>query len=127
MPGIPNNQLGKGIGSVAQRIRWGSKLIVVPLYVVAVGLVLVDWPMNITDCGRVGVVLFLVTLKIQNDENKRQLAEKIDRKTETLDHKIDASVGAVWDAGGKATARQIAFDQEHGPPLASVTSLVPRQ
>lgn len=108
---------------MAHRIRWGSKPFVVPLYVVAVGLVLVDWPLGITDCGRVGVVLFLAALKIQNDENKRQLAEKIDRKTETLDHKIDASVGAVWDASGKAHARQIAFEQEHRAPLASVHSL----
>lgn len=108
---------------MAHRIRWGSKPVVVPLYALAVGLVLVDWPLEITDCGRVGVVLFLVTLKIQNDENKRQLAEKIDRKTERLDHKIDESVGAVWDAGGKASARQIAFEQETRAPLASVHSL----
>lgn len=113
-----------------KRLRWGCKRVVVPLYVVAGGiqctvvaglLGLVDTAgLPLLELSRLGSFLLVVGLGLH-------INDKINRKSEELSHKIDCSVGAVWDAGQESGRRHAKLESQAQPLPATVRRLVPRR
>lgn len=106
--------MGKGFGSVAMKIEWGSWPVVAPLYVTAVGMVLAngDQPGAV---GRLGIILFLATMGLQ-------LGMTVKRKAKELALKIDQSVGAVYEEGCRSERVRSDLEQDR-PGLALVHRL----
>lgn len=121
--------MAKGDVVAETKLRWGCKKVVIPLYVVAgaiqgtvvVALLgVVDMPLPLTELSRLGTFVLVVGLGLS-------INDKINRKSEELSHKIDCSVGAVWDAGQESGRRHEKLESQAQLLPASVRRLVPRR
>jgi hypothetical protein len=108
----------------------GCKRVVVPIYVLSGVLMIADHISLDESVGRLGVLSFLIGANFQImarlDRNRACMLEELEQIKVSLLRKIDASVGKVWDAGGRAERRRAEVESE-SRPLAAVRDLEPRR
>lgn len=100
-------------------VRWKNCLLLQLAWVSGGGLLVVGiaTPLGDLRAGGLGILLVagVATLMERNDRNHRAQLEK-----------IDASVGKVWDAGGRAERRRIDLEQSASGGLAVVREMPQR-
>lgn len=116
--------------TVASKFRWGRKEVLIPLFTVSallegvslVGILgIVGQGLPLAHISRLGCYVFLVAAVLH-------INDRINCKAADLARKIDDSVGAVWDGGGRAEARRRdAMAEAAKVKLALVRDMVPRQ
>jgi hypothetical protein len=102
----------------------------VPIYAGSGVLMVVDQMTPDGNLGALGVFvllaggIFQVMGKVER--NRACMLEELEQIRVCLLRKIDASVGKVWDAGGRAERRRAEVESE-SRPLAAVRDLEPRR
>jgi hypothetical protein len=94
----------------------------IPLYVLAGCLGIADRLHSFGDAGglgQLGIMVFLLAALVH-------VLDKLDRMRQAMIAKIDHCVGDVWEAGGRATERRIAYENSRATQRATVHSLVRR-